>query len=577
MRLLTAAVSVLLVAAPVSAQVDVLQTRHNLSASGPGTIRAQSETQICIFCHVPHRALHSGNLSNRPESTAAYVPYSSTTLGSPVPGAPTGASRICMSCHDGTIALGQTVASGTIAMLGAAAGGVMPPGLTNLGTDLRRTHPVSFRPASSPERRSPPPGDKVQLDANGLMQCTSCHDPHTDKADAVQGDFLVKSNRQSAICTTCHLQRYWATNPSTHSTSSKRFDATLGANTAYSTVSDNGCESCHRPHSGVAAGGRLLKDTVSQTCLTCHAGQVAQQNVQNELSKPYAHPVISGSPALHDASEGPLSASYPLPETSAAAPRHAQCVDCHNPHASYVRPSNPPSASGFLAGVWGIDRNGARVDPVQNAYEVCFKCHADSANQPQRTGPTPPETVRRSVIDVNLRNLFNSSTAASFHPIEGPGKNTDVPSLIAPWTVASVMQCSDCHGSESSSSPAGPHGSVNRHILVASLTTADNTPESPTAYALCYRCHDRNSILSNASFPLHRLHVLEQRAPCTACHDWHGVSALQGTPVNNAHLINFDISIVQTSNGQIAYRSTGARHGSCTLSCHGEGHNNFTY
>ncbi|MEK7757632.1 MAG: hypothetical protein AAB385_10520, partial [Planctomycetota bacterium] len=36
------------------AQDRVSETVHNLSASGPGRIRAPSESQVCIFCHAPH-------------------------------------------------------------------------------------------------------------------------------------------------------------------------------------------------------------------------------------------------------------------------------------------------------------------------------------------------------------------------------------------------------------------------------------------------------------------------------------------------------------------------------------------
>ena len=45
-----------LAAWPVSGEKisDVRNTRHNLSASGPGTVKATTETQVCVFCHTPH-------------------------------------------------------------------------------------------------------------------------------------------------------------------------------------------------------------------------------------------------------------------------------------------------------------------------------------------------------------------------------------------------------------------------------------------------------------------------------------------------------------------------------------------
>ena len=318
--------------------------------------------------------------------------------------------------------------------------------------------------------------------------------------------------------------------------------------------------------------------------MQCHTGRVAQKDLSADFAKPYAHPVLSGDPNLHDAAEGPLSAQNPLPELSPGAPRHAACADCHDPHASFVQAAIAPRASGLLAGVWGIDRNGQRVDPVQYQYEVCFKCHADSANQPQASGlPLPPETVRRAIPEVNLRRNFDLG-AVSFHPVEGPGRNLVVPGLVAPWTTASVMYCSDCHASDSGagaggSGPAGPHGSSYPHILERNLSTADNTFESPAAYALCYKCHDRSGLLSSASsFPKHLSHVATDNAPCSACHDWHGVSSLSGNPVNNAHLINFDTSIVRpNSKGLRQYQIAGPGHGSCSLSCHNVDHDNRAY
>jgi hypothetical protein len=118
---------------------------------------------------------------------------------------------------------------------------------------------------------------------------------------------------------------------------------------------------------------------------------------------------------------------------------------------------------------------------------------------------------------------------------------------------------------------------VNPFLLERSYLTADFTPEGPAAYALCYKCHDRDVLLSSrSSFPDHALH-LRIAAPCSACHTAHGVSARTGTPSANAHLIDFDTSIVQPSGGVRRYTSTGVGTGSCTLTCHGESHSNKSY
>src|SRR3982750_3297676 len=109
----------LLSALPALAQqTSVVNSAHNLSASGPGAIRATSEQEICIFCHTPHRASAIQPLWNRNTPVNAYRVYSSNTLQG-VPGQPTGSSKLCLSCHDGTIALGSVLSRDqSIAMAG---------------------------------------------------------------------------------------------------------------------------------------------------------------------------------------------------------------------------------------------------------------------------------------------------------------------------------------------------------------------------------------------------------------------------------------------------------------------------
>jgi hypothetical protein len=107
-------------------------SKHNLSISSPGDVHATTESDICIFCHTPHNATGDGPLWNHQMSSAAYQPYTSSTLKATV-GQPTGASRLCLSCHDGTVALGMVHSrSGGIAMNSP----MMPAGPNNIGTDL---------------------------------------------------------------------------------------------------------------------------------------------------------------------------------------------------------------------------------------------------------------------------------------------------------------------------------------------------------------------------------------------------------------------------------------------------------
>ena len=254
-----------LVLVGVLGQADVRNTRHNLSATSSNTVRAQSETQVCVFCHVPHGASQSRAIWNRDLGYQAggnlYTLYGSSTLEVP-PNRPNGTTRLCLSCHDGALALGsllnlEATRPASVAMQSGVT--TMPAGPRNLGTDLRNDHPVSLPiPSTDPEVVAPPNGDAVKLHAGATaakdsVQCTSCHDPHL-----ATPKFLVKSNLRGALCLTCHPKQGWL--GSRHEASAAPYPAT-GAQT----VGDLGCLACHKPHNGEGPTKLLTTQNLSAT------------------------------------------------------------------------------------------------------------------------------------------------------------------------------------------------------------------------------------------------------------------------------------------------------------------------
>ncbi len=199
---------------PSNAQASIATTKHNLSVSGPGTVRAQSETQICVFCHTPHNSRTQAPLWNRNDSGGTYTMYWSATMDAYASAAaapqPNGNSKLCLSCHDGTLALGATVASGTIPMSGGIT--TMPVSGAYFGLDLSGHHPVSFAVTDALVSTNNAKGDVplktlaqmrasavVKLDPSDRVQCTSCHDSHKNP----YGSFLRASSTDS-ICLGCH-------------------------------------------------------------------------------------------------------------------------------------------------------------------------------------------------------------------------------------------------------------------------------------------------------------------------------------------------------------------------------------
>ena len=183
--------------------VDGIQNAHphNLSSASTSTIHAPGggEDQVCKFCHTPHGGSAEGPLWNRinplgPASDGTFPLYNGgadatlnlTTIADAQYNAaiaadptkyPNGATRLCLSCHDGVTAVGEVIDGGVLASLTMSAYGTI---------DLSTSHPVSFVYNAAVEAalpagfNRPAVGSVVKLDDQERMQCTTCHDPHND-------------------------------------------------------------------------------------------------------------------------------------------------------------------------------------------------------------------------------------------------------------------------------------------------------------------------------------------------------------------------------------------------------------
>ena len=540
---------------------------HNLSVSGTGSVKASSESEICIFCHTPHNSSTRTPLWNKNDPALTYTLYSSTTQQS-TSQTPDGGSLLCLSCHDGTIALGDVLSrTEIIAFTGGIT--VMPSGRTDLTKFLADDHPISILydaalASADPELADPSTlTGPVQL-KDSKVQCTSCHDPHDD----LIGNFLVESNQYSQLCEHCHQKSGWTTASHRNSTSTWNNSGNdPWFHTPYTTVSENACENCHNPH--LAAGEERILNYLKEeeNCYNCHNGNVAATNIQSDI--------------LTDINEGHLHAVqnydqvHSPNEDLTTLTKHVECVDCHNPHmANGTGTPTAPDVKGPLIGVSGINSAGNPVSTAQYEYEICYKCHADN--------PAVGSFIPRQHIQNNVRLEFELGNP-SFHPVEGPGQNPNVPSLSTDYTESSIIYCTDCHSGDITRSSNGPHGSEYAPILKYQYITADNTPESESAYELCYACHLRSQILDTSTEfgqEIHYKHIVTANTPCSACHDAHGISNTQGTSTNNSHLINFDSDIVSASAGmnpRLEFIDNGDFAGSCYLQCHMRNHNPRSY
>jgi predicted CXXCH cytochrome family protein len=549
-------------AAPATARAAIVDTPHNLSATGPGRVRAGT-TEVCAFCHTPHRAATTRALWSRDLPSITYTLYTSSTLDA-APAQPTGATRLCLSCHDGTTALGLVRTSAGRRRLSSL--GPMT-GRANLGTDLSDDHPVSFEYTTALARAQGQLADPasltslVPLDTTRQLQCTACHDPHENRFRA----FLRVDDRGGVLCTACHQLRSFSS--STHATSPATWNR-QGKNpwptTPFTTVANNACESCHRPHTASHPVRLLAQPEERNVCLVCHNANVARTNIEAEFAKSSVHPIVA-TEGIHDPVEDPRTMA-----------RHVTCVDCHNPHQVNGSSASPPAVSGRLQGVSGVNLGGQVIAEAAFQYEICFKCH----------GLRDQSVSRRAVRLDNTRNVrleFNPGNA-SFHPVAATGRNPTLSFFEGGLSAGSLIYCTDCHNTDGPGGlPRGPHGSRFEPILERNFRLTDPSPESPDAYALCYKCHNRTALLSDQiGLFRHQKHIGKVQASCGFCHDAHG-SRL------NPHLINFLLRdptgkpVVQPSAVQklIRYETPrpggGPGSGRCFLMCHGVNHEPFQY
>lgn len=250
------AVGVLLIATKMWAApllpLNVTETTHNLSASGyiaaVWGYNDANEDEVCIFCHTPHGGTLSTPLWNRDLPVVGnFTHYSSATLLNStktldVQRPVNTESLLCMSCHDGAIAMNsiKNYSNDT----GKPANGMTPVDLwyttgarigdyvNETGTALVKTgrtlsddHPISLSyydalgsPGGGLKLRALSAGTDPRekgvrffgSDSELYLECSSCHNPHVNY-NGVGGNsdytpFLVMSNTGSNLCLACHIK-----------------------------------------------------------------------------------------------------------------------------------------------------------------------------------------------------------------------------------------------------------------------------------------------------------------------------------------------------------------------------------
>lgn len=227
-------------------------TVHDLGTSHNGmnyvAQPADPQQRICIFCHAPHNTYRlsaanggpAAGVGAGPQATDpfTYLPLWNHTLQSDTnyvmykngPGAPDIGSKasqaiaagmtpgstslLCLSCHDGSVAVNSY---GNSSQLSVSGGGTAISTAYQIGKDkyLGNHHPIGFDydvvQAADVEIR---PADTAMLTAttsvrehllgtgNTKMECGTCHAVH-NKGNSGER-LLWRSDQNSQLCLTCH-------------------------------------------------------------------------------------------------------------------------------------------------------------------------------------------------------------------------------------------------------------------------------------------------------------------------------------------------------------------------------------
>ncbi|MGA1874628.1 MAG: PKD domain-containing protein [bacterium] len=227
-------------------------------------------------------------------------------------------------------------------------------------------------------------------------------------------------------------------------------------------------------------------------CYACHNGQMVTRDMQVPFQKEYRHPIERIGLHLSDESGPDLG-----PDN-----RHAECLDCHDPHSAgaavHTPAGNEIAGDSVLKGTWGVE---PVVDPdtppepgqqiyqfvelkaptypngSTKEYQICFKCHSYYALGYADHGVTG--IIGPSGANITDQAMEFSPANRAAHPVvmetsAQPGANEpkglEPIQLKDPWKAQAgnqTMYCSDCHGTDAAgfSDAQGPHGSSHKFML----------------------------------------------------------------------------------------------------------------
>lgn len=487
----------------------------------PTATAASGRSLTCYSCHNTHY-VQEGTAGKQWDVARVSDPTNTKST-------PTTTTDFCMDCH-GTIKVTQAFNRTWMApytVTTSTPGGTFPGWQKTMWTGS---------------------GHASATVANGRAWCDNCHDPHASDFDRL---VAWSSNNQA-----------WSSG--TPNTASRTGTTSTNASNIKGTTSEIGykesfeealCLQCHGSVSVVTSDGVTIPSKKAP----------GAADVATEMAGMYRHPT-QGPSGRHSDVEGPSAFGV--------ANRHAECVDCHDPHSA--RKANGDAthtvgsslAGGALYGVFGVVPSYPTTSPYSasttypsnfatptatwtyyqldggaqdNEAYLCFKCHSSYT-----TLPTTISVPSRNTTPTNVAQEFNPQNF-SFHNVVGAPasqtfktmftyKNsagttvttqfnanpTTASVFTGSWGFSSKMTCTDCH-SNSTASASGPHGSSVKWMIDPNYPgdwLTANLSNFGTNRVICSKCHNTNTTsgLPNAQ-QAHAADTQHQStATCVYCH-----------------------------------------------------------
>ena len=201
----------------------------------------------------------------------------------------------------------------------------------------------------------------------GEKTCVGCHPTENKNFSHTLHAKVFRENPKNAteklVCEACHGPgSQHSTNPTDHTNLTgytknwgtpveKQTEKCLGCHKggqrlhwagSIHEVNQLSCSDCHNPMAKFSATGLLKKNSISETCYTCHQQQRAEFRKKSHM---------------------------PLPEGKMS------CEDCHNPHGSSTRPLLKADTVNDLCYACHAEKRGPYIWEHAPVRDTCLNCH----------------------------------------------------------------------------------------------------------------------------------------------------------------------------------------------------------